>query len=367
MQTKARRTARKAITAGIAAAAAAGATVFTVQYASAEEQPQAAQTCVREALPIPEGLASSRVSAMSDDGSVIAYFALPLDQSWPDGLGAYPRLYADGEVTDVPMPGNHPRIRDVNSLGNGTGYSTNAQGRDVPYVWSDGVLEKLPIASTGGRAEGINEHGDIVGSVQTADGGVPLLWPADGSTRVRLPLPAGATSGYAHDIGDDGTIIGAVYNENGTATAYRWDADRTGEALPVPEGADPAEAFSIAVDINGDWASGQFFVPGAGSQPLGVRWNLAEGTAERTQLDQQVAVSADGTVAGFVAGTPDNAAYQAGDTVVELPGVIPPAERTMGETAQEISADGTLIAGDIYVGDDDAGLANFNAVVWTCQ
>ncbi|WP_133884132.1 hypothetical protein [Glycomyces sp. NRRL B-16210] len=362
-----RRTARKLLAAGIAAAAAAGTTVVASQFASAEEDPATAQTCSREALPIPEGLVSTSVSGMSDDGSVIAYYALPLDQSWPDGLGAFPRLYADGEVTDVPMPGDHPRIHDVNSSGTGTGYSTNTLGRDVPYIWSDGTLAELPVAEDGGRALGINEGGDVVGSGASFDGGIPLLWPADGSGYVELTLPDGAISGSAQDIGDDGTIVGAVYDENGTTSAYTWHPDGTHAALPVPEGADPAESFSLATDLNGDWASGQYFVPGAGTQPLGVRWNLAEGTAERTALDLEVSVSADGTVAGYVPGTPTLAAYQAGATVVELPGVVDPDARVHGDYAQEISADGTLIAGSVYIETDEADLPVTNAVVWTCE
>ncbi|THV42051.1 hypothetical protein [Glycomyces buryatensis] len=363
--------ARKALLATIAIAAAGATAVVSVQIASADEPteetaPDAAQACVMEALPIPEDLIHTRVSGMSDDGSVIAYYALPLDQSYPDGLGAFPRLYSNGEVTEVPMPGDHPRIRDVNSSGNGTGYA-NGEGREIPYVWSDGALTELPLPGDDGRAHGINEGGDIVGSGASFDGGIPLLWPADGSGPVELALPDGEISGVAHDIGDDGTIIGAVYNENGTATAYTWDADGTGSILPAPEGGVPGEGFSIAADINGDWASGQFFIPGSGTQPQGVRWNLAEGTAELTALDGELAVSADGTVAGMVRGTPSIAAYQAGDTVVELPGVIPPEDRTMEEYAREISADGTLITGDVYMGQDDADLAIFNAVTWTCE
>lgn len=358
--------ARKAFMGAAAGAAVAATTALTVQFASAgETEPETAQACGMETLPIPEGLVSTGVSGMSDDGSVIAYYALPLDQSWPDGLGAFPRLYADGEVTDVPMPGDHPRIRDVNSSGNGTGYST-VEGDDVPYLWSDGALTELAIIEIGARAEGINEHGDVVGSGWSFDGGIPLLWPADGSAPVELPMPEGATSGVAHDIADDGTAIGAVYNENGTATAYLWHPDGSGEALPAPEGADPG-GFSIAVDINGDWASGTFFVGGAGTQAMGVRWNLAEGTAERTALDDQIAVSADGTVAGYVPGEPTIAAYQSGETVVELPGVVDPATRTVGDEAREISADGTLIAGDVFIELDDANLAVRNAVVWTCE
>ncbi|MEU6250873.1 hypothetical protein [Glycomyces sp. NPDC047010] len=362
METNRRRKGRKLLAAGIAGAAAAGATVFAVQFASAEEAAQDAQACVRTALPIPEGLVSTGVSGMSDDGSVIAYYALPLDQSWPDGLGAFPRLYSDGEVTDVPMPGDHPRLYDANSAAEAAGYATGSNGRDVPYLWSGGELTALPAGEDGGRAMGINEGGDVAGLRQTFDGGVPVVWPADGSDPVELPLPEGAKSGVAHDIGDDGFVVGAYYDENGTATAYSWTADGEGAALPVPEGVEGV--FAIATDLNGDWASGQLWVSGEGEKAAGVRWNLAEGTVERTGLDHEVAVSADGTVAGFVPGTVTKAAYQAGDEVVELPGVAVP--EWGGDAAEEISADWTLIAGDVYIETDDAGLPVTNAVVWDC-
>jgi hypothetical protein len=365
MQTTVQRrsTWRRALTAGISVAAVSGATVFGVQFASAGEAPATAQTCGREALPIPEGLVSTRVSGMSDDGSVIAYYALPLDQSWPDGLGAFPRLYAGGEVTEVDMPGDHPRLYDVNASGEAAGYSV-VDGRETPYVWSGGVLTELTVIEDSGRAMGINERGDVVGSSWSFEGGIPVMWPADGSGPVELAIPEGSRSGVAHDIGDDGTAVGAVYNENGTATAYLWHPDGTGEALPAPEGAEPGEGFSIAVDVNGDWVSGTFFVPGSGAAATGTRWNLAEGTAEVTELDDQVAVSAEGTVAGYTLGTVTKAAYQEGETVVELPGVAVP--EFGGDTAAEISADGTRIAGDVYIETDDAGLPVTNAVVWTC-
>ncbi|MCD0447231.1 hypothetical protein LO763_26805 [Glycomyces sp. A-F 0318] len=356
--------ARSAVAAAAAGAAVAATTAYAVQFASADETaPEAAPSCVLETLPIPEGLVSTNVSGMSDDGSVIAYYALPLDQSWPDGLGAHPRLYADGAVTEVPMPGDHPRLHDVNASGTAAGYTT-VDGYDVPYVWRDGELSELPAEEDGGRAHGINERGDVAGVDRRGAQDVPVVWPADGSGPVDLALPEEAYAGAAYDIGDDGTVVGAYYDGAGGSKPYLWHPDGTGAGLPAPEGVDLADISSIAMDLNGDWASGQLFAPGLGFASTGVRWNLAEGTAEMTELDYSVAVSADGTVAGH---RPDvrTAAYQVGGTVFDLPGVADHGGR--GEDgADEISADGSLIAGHVFVGVDDADLNVYNAVLWTC-
>lgn len=357
---------RKVI-AATAATATALAAVFALQTASADEtDPAPAQHCGMETLPIPPGLVSTQVSGMSDDGSVIAYYALPLDQSWPDGLGAHPMLYADGEVTEVPISGDHPRLEEVNSAGVAVGH-TEIDGHYLPYVWRDGELTELP-GEGSFRVWGINEGGDIVGAGGDFEE-LPVIWPADGTGPVQLPVPEGSWAGVAHAVGDDGTVVGAVYDENGTAAAYQWRPGDSGEyagaALPLPEGADPDNAFGIAYDVNGDWASGKFFSPGAGVQTQGIRWNLAEDTAERTELNYEVSVSADGTVAGFLPDT-NSAAYQADAVVVELPGVEPAGDRPY-DWAVEISADGSLIAGNVYIGRDEAGLLVHNAVVWTCE
>ncbi|MCH7230945.1 hypothetical protein L0U85_08795 [Glycomyces sp. L485] len=362
MAATAQRRGRRALTATAAAAAVTATGVLSVQPAAAEEPaPEAAQTCVMETLPIPEGLIATQVSGMSDDGSVIAYYALPLDQTWPDGLGAYPRLYTDGQVTEVPMPGDHPRLHDVNSEGTATGY-TNIDGDDIPYVWRDGALSQLP-SPNGGQAHGINEHGDIVGALGSYLQ-QPVVWPADGSGPVDLPLPANAEWGMATGIGDDGTIVGYHSDGETGSKPYVWRPDGTAADLPMPEGVALADAHSVPLDLNGDWASGIIFAPGL--ENSGIRWNLAADTAEMTDLNYSVAVSAGGTVAGYLPGLP-TAAFQTEDAIVELPGAVDAAYNPSRDEAVEISGDGTLIAGDVFVGIDEAGLYYWNAVTWTCS
>ena len=358
-------TTRRTVAATAAVAAVGASAAFSVQLASADEStPEAMQACAMETLPIPEGLPSTSITAMSDDGSVIAYVARPLDQSDPDGLPPQQLLYSDGELTEVPMLNDYAVIREVNSAGVGVGWTFRSPNY-VPYVWRDGELSELPTVD-GGSAHAINEHGDIVGSRDGDRGPLPVVWPADGSGPVDLRLPDHADWwGEAMAVGDDGTVLGHYGYEEGDTLSFKpyiWQPDGTGTELPAPDGIDPADARGEVTDMNGDWASGY----GWGADTNGIRWNLAEGTAEMTELDDALAVSAEGTVAGHIADSPI-AAYQSGETVVELPGIVDPADNYAGDAAKEISADGSLIAGDVFVGTEDAeGSPVTNAVTWTC-
>jgi uncharacterized membrane protein len=361
--------ARKAIMATAVVAGVVATTALTVPFVSAaENDPEAAQACAMKILPIPEGLVSTKVTGMSRDGSVIAYQAEPLNPNDPE---RYPRLYADGKVTEVPMPGTWPEIADVNSKGVGAG-NTTVNDAPLPYVWRDGKLTRL----LGGRgwAYGINEKGDIVGKLWPAPGSDdptlhPTVWRAGTTNPVRLPLPAIANGGSATAIANDGRIIGEITlnNDPGEAKPYIWYPDGTGKLLPMPEGVDLANVDAHPMEINGDWASGILFA--AGVEAPGIRWNLAKGTAEMTKLGRDyetVAVGPDGTVVGLLYNTP-TAAYQTSDgTVVKLPGVLDPAENINYDNAEAISADGSLIAGTAYAGPGANGYNTWNAVTWTC-
>ncbi|WP_325055677.1 hypothetical protein [Kribbella sp.] len=358
--------ARKAITA-TAVVAAVATTALTGPFASAaENDPEAAQTCALQILPIPEGLVSTKVTGMSRDGSVIAYQADPPSTGDPDAaVVRYPLLYADGKVTKVPMPGEWQEIADVNSKGVGAG-NASVNDAPLPYVWRDGKLTRL----LGGRgwAYGINETGDIVGKLWPAPGSDdptvhPTVWRSGTTNPVKLPLPKTANGGSATAIANDGRIIGEITlnNDPGEAKPYIWYPDGTGKLLPMPEGVDLADADVHPMEINGDWVSGILFAPGI--EAPGIRWNLAKGTAEMTKLGRDwetVAVGPDGTAVGVLYNTPI-AAYQTGGTVFELPGVLDPDANINWDNAEAISADGSLIAGTAWAGND------WNAVTWTCK
>src|SRR5690606_28646481 len=161
----------------------------------------------------------------------------------------------------------------------------------------------------------MNANGDVVGIRDDEEHrSLPVVWPADGSGPIDLPLPEEAEGGFATAIGDAGTVVGHYEYADGNTVSgkpYLWHADGTGADLPMPEGVDVADVASAPIDLKGDWVSGYLY--DWDLETSGVRWNLAEGTAEMTGLDEPVVISADGDIAGNLPELP-TAAYQSGDT-----------------------------------------------------
>jgi hypothetical protein len=334
----------------IAAAAAA-----TVPLQPASAAPGRGADCVIEVLPMPDGHSFSIVTGMSDDGSVIAYRAYDL-QSYV----RYPYLYEDGEVTEVPIPGEDQQIADVNEDGLAVGF-TYLDGMQLPYVFRDGKLAELA-ANDGGMAHGVNEDGDIVG-VTGQYPEIPVIW-RDGEVKpVELPLPDNAVSGEASAIDDDGTIVGHYEDaETGAFKPYLWHPDGTGEELPMPKGVDPATAHSYAADIADGWVSGYL---GTDAGVTGIRWNLEDGTAEALDLEFAPAVNEEGTAAGEAF---PHAAYQEEDgKAVKLPGLSDPDDNWFGDSATEVDDDGEVFAGQSFAGEDADGGHILKAVLWTCD
>lgn len=342
---------RTAIAAGGALLAAA-ATVLPLQAASAAPQ---GDDCVLQELPMPADRYFSLVTAMSDDGGIVAY------RVYPPGLEGRERdtyLYEDGDAVEVPLPGTEQTLTGVNEDGVAVG-AASVDGLSVPYVFRGGELWELGIEE-GGTTTDVNEDGDITGY---SDGEYPLpaVW-RDGSLKAEmLPLPKGAIGGIASSIDDDGAIVGTYHNEDGYSRPYVWHPDGTTEELPAPDGTDPAELFLTAADIADGWVAGNYSSAGDFGA---VRWNLEDGTVEATHLPTGLAVNEEGTVAGQAE---PHAAYQeTHGKMVELPGLVDPADNWFGDYATEISDDGERIAGQVYAGQDETDNHILKAVVWNC-
>ncbi len=136
-------------------------------------------------------------------------------------LAMHATLWQRGGVIDLgTLGGQTSRAYAINDHGQVVGTSQVANGDSHAFVWQRGVMTDLG----GISAWGINERGDIVG-IAVASGNRPVLW--QGGRMTTLPMPAGAISGGAVDINErgqalvfwnDGTTIGSALAAGGTVT-----------------------------------------------------------------------------------------------------------------------------------------------------
>lgn len=157
----------------------------------------------------------------------------------------------------------------------GTAVVTLGQtGRADAYVWNGAGLTQ--IASLGGpftAAADIDDHGNVVGSSQTADGALrAFLW--DGSTMRDLGLPAGVPStdsasgrpinGYASGANELGQVVGQYGRADGTdLKAFVWSSGTMYDLTGLIDRNDPASGSVVlrrALAIN---ESGMILAEGA--------------------------------------------------------------------------------------------------------
>jgi probable HAF family extracellular repeat protein len=143
---------------------------------------------------------------------------------------------------------------DVNNSGTLVGDRHDAQGNNIPYMWTQasGIVD-LPLAASfnRGRATAISNGGTIVGW-NASSIYVPTVWPVTGGV-VRLPLPAGYPEGQALGVNDLDIVVGEAntLSKSGVAQpiAVRWRPDpaRPGTWL-APDIL--STLTSVAYDIN---------------------------------------------------------------------------------------------------------------------
>jgi hypothetical protein len=185
--------------------------------------------------------------------------------------------YTEGRVERIHGVPSRFELTSVNRAGVFAGVSLD---NDRGWVYRDGKFTglRLPQGMTDIALTGINDAGDLVGTVVSADDTrfAAVVWPAGHPDRPRvLEVPDGQSS-RAYSIAWDGTAVGEVFDANGMAP-YLWHADGTGEHLPLPqEWATPQDApwgrgnsGTAVVNLAGDWVGG-----------WGVRWNIRTGQAD---------------------------------------------------------------------------------------
>ena len=90
------------------------------------------------------------------------------------------------------------------------------------FLWQNGVMTDL--GTIGGRwseARGINDCGQVVGTIYDDDGELAFLWQH--GTMIPLGMPTGAVTVSAAAINDRGQIVGSGQTASGDWHAYLWE------------------------------------------------------------------------------------------------------------------------------------------------
>ncbi|WP_035920864.1 HAF repeat-containing protein [Frankia sp. QA3] len=175
----------------------------------------------------------------------------------PDGANVVRSINQAGQITGIEGPVSRtngfvippggalvglpflPSDQNESGLVVGTRYPMSNL-RTVAMTWFRGHLRTLtpPAGYAVSIATGVNERGQIAGTLEADNGGSRAALWTDGQWTV-LPLPPGADKAYASDVNDRGDVVGRTdaglqYNptiwSRGRALVI---SDRTGEATAI--------------------------------------------------------------------------------------------------------------------------------------
>ncbi|WP_326561026.1 hypothetical protein [Micromonospora sp. NBC_01796] len=331
--------------------------VATGGAAQPEDVPLEPAACTAHQLPLPDMTIRSEVFGGDPSGRFLVGTAS--DKRGQSVVVRWDR----GQLTTLKVPVEQPTQLVVNSRGDvaGDGYVGPAEkGRSIAWVYRNDAFVNLP---TGGgqvfAVAGINERGDILGTVQggklvapeapasgsfvepsapagAAPGGVtdsnpvpgdPLaikrgqvlasnydlrqvVWPGENPDAVRvLAAPPNVDLVTVAGIDDDGTVVGrsvtkALARVGGNAKdpilrgarGLVWAPDGSVRELAAPPGYGPDVSIQ---SIRNGWVIGSYLNPAEGAMVAG-RWNLRTGEVRPLSLKFVTSVNRYGWVGGYV-------------------------------------------------------------------
>jgi probable HAF family extracellular repeat protein len=105
------------------------------------------------------GPAGTHAVAINNSGDVVGDYVL-------EGKGIHAFLYAENKFSDLgTLGGTFSTANSVNDAGTVVGNSSIAVGQDRAFVYSDGVMTELGSPTSASSANGINDLGQIVGTI----------------------------------------------------------------------------------------------------------------------------------------------------------------------------------------------------------
>jgi uncharacterized membrane protein len=315
-----------------------------------------AATCTTSYLPLPAGLPGGSVTAADSGGGYAGYGYLVKPHLV---YIAHALRWSNGQVTDLGQlagAGNDVVVTGVNRSGTVVGWAAGPRA----FRSRNGALESLPLpaGAKGGQAEGINDNGDVVGSVvtlppDTAPWAVytPVLWPANGSAPV--PLTGLPTTGQAKAtaIDQDGTVLVEYFptrdDSFSAAALYLWKA---GTARRL---ANPSDTTTVRGNaLSNGRVVGETY-PASGTNSQGVLWDQ-NGTPSRPSTSAYLSsINRSGQSVGWSrGGSGSYAAWQLNTVTSTL----------TAKPSVEVSADNGTIGGRSVVGS-----ASYSSpTIWRC-
>lgn len=156
----------------------------------------------------------SLVEGMNDRRQIVGVMNFPGDEG---RFHAY--VWQDGVLRDLNVTGGS-HAYDINDRGEIVGVADLGNGLGDPVMWVDGRVIRLPMPD--GElcaADGINNHGLIVGSCFGLVDSGGVLW-RDGVFE-RIAVPAGVRV-VPTDVNDRGVVIGLAFREDSTSFPFIW-------------------------------------------------------------------------------------------------------------------------------------------------
>jgi probable HAF family extracellular repeat protein len=164
---------------------------------------------------------NGQASAINNRGQIVGFAENgTVDSSCPPNATnnriALPVLWENGKAHALPTVGSDPDgvAFWINDQGQAVGYSGTCTAALHAVSWKNGTASPLPDLGTGAIAQGINNRGQIVGTVGSADGTTQYgaLWQNGALTNLGT-LP-GDVAAIATGINNRGQVVGSTWDSD---------------------------------------------------------------------------------------------------------------------------------------------------------